>query len=208
MSRAQRLFFTMSCKAAIHLRLAALVLLALQPGTVSLYPYPFTAKTNSTSGINWDTLLSRSVIGISGYKSELIWHSPDYLLGIKRLRRLYCNVGIGFHLQVLPGGRINGVHTETQYSLLQISIVERGVVSLYGVTSGLFVAMNNKGKAYGTANFQDECKFRETLLPNNYNAYESKIYNGIYIALSKHGKVKKGNRVTPTMLMTHFLPRL
>ena len=40
----------------------------------------------------------------------------DYLLGIKRLRRLYCNVGIGFHLQVLPDGRIGGVHADTSDS--------------------------------------------------------------------------------------------
>lgn len=40
----------------------------------------------------------------------------DYLLGIKRLRRLYCNVGIGFHIQVLPNGKITGVHNENRYS--------------------------------------------------------------------------------------------
>ncbi|CAM9491641.1 unnamed protein product [Bubo scandiacus] len=51
----------------------------------------------------------------------------DYLLGIKRLRRLYCNVGIGFHIQVLPDGRIDGIHSENRYSLLEISPVERGV---------------------------------------------------------------------------------
>lgn len=40
----------------------------------------------------------------------------EHLLGIKRLRRLYCNVGIGFHIQVLPNGKIAGVHTENKYS--------------------------------------------------------------------------------------------
>lgn len=40
----------------------------------------------------------------------------EYLLGIKRLRRLYCNVGIGFHIQVLPNGKITGVHAENKYS--------------------------------------------------------------------------------------------
>ncbi|XP_023282530.1 fibroblast growth factor 4B-like, partial [Seriola lalandi dorsalis] len=87
--------------------------------------------------------------GISGEKPELNWES-DYLLGIKRVRRLYCNVGIGFHLQILPDGRINGVHNENQYSLIEISTVERGVVSLYGVKSELFVAMNSRGRLYGT----------------------------------------------------------
>ena len=34
--------------------------------------------------------------------------------------------------------------------LLEISTVERGVVSLFGVKSALFVAMNSKGKLYAT----------------------------------------------------------
>lgn len=45
----------------------------------------------------------------------------EYLLGIKRLRRLYCNVGIGFHIQVLPSGKITGVHNENRYSKWFIS---------------------------------------------------------------------------------------
>ncbi|XP_043943501.1 fibroblast growth factor 6 [Protopterus annectens] len=132
----------------------------------------------------------------------------EYLLGIKRLRRLYCNTGIGYHLQVCPDGRISGVHHESQYSLLEISTVERGVVSLHGVESRFFIAMNNKGRLYATTFFHDECKFMEILLPNNYNTYESKAYRGAYIALSKHGRVKKGNRVSPAMTATHFLPRI
>lgn len=56
--------------------------------------------------------------------------------------------------------------------------------------------------------FTDECKFKEILLPNNYNAYESYAYPGMFMALSKNGRTKKGNRVSPTMKVTHFLPRL
>lgn len=56
--------------------------------------------------------------------------------------------------------------------------------------------------------FTDECKFKEILLPNNYNAYECYRYPGMFVALSKNGKTKKGNRVSPTMKVTHFLPRL
>lgn len=56
--------------------------------------------------------------------------------------------------------------------------------------------------------FNDECKFKETLLQNNYNVYESSVYKGFYIAFSKHGRVKRGNRVTTAMTVTHFLPRV
>ncbi|XP_009076270.1 PREDICTED: fibroblast growth factor 4-like, partial [Acanthisitta chloris] len=108
-----------------------------------------------------------------------------------------------------PGGSVGAVVFSLQASgLLEISPVERGVVSIFGVRSGLFVAMNSKGKLYGSTHFNDECKFKEILLPNNYNAYESRIYPGMYIALSKNGRTKKGNKVSPTMTVTHFLPRI
>ncbi|XP_025754961.1 fibroblast growth factor 4 isoform X3 [Oreochromis niloticus] len=132
----------------------------------------------------WEALYSRSLARIPGEKREESGRDSNYLLGIKRLRRLYCNVGIGFHIQVLPDGRITGVHNEHRYSLLQISPVERGVVTLLGIRSGLFVAMNRRGKLYGSLHYNNECKFRETLLANNYNAYESVAYPRMFIGLN------------------------
>ncbi|KAM8894933.1 fibroblast growth factor 4 [Spinachia spinachia] len=156
----------------------------------------------------WEALYSRSLARIPGEKREEVRRDGDYLVGIKRLRRLYCNVGIGFHIQVLPDGRITGVHNENPHSVLQISPVERGVVTLLGVHSSLFVAMNRRGKLYGSLHYNNECKFREKLLANNYNAYESVAYPRMYIGLSKNGKTKRGNRVSPAMTVTHFLPRI
>ncbi|XP_076862477.1 fibroblast growth factor 6b [Brachyhypopomus gauderio] len=206
MAIAQRLLISMSSEANTRWPRTAILLLGFLAGIVSSYSIP--SRINVTSlEKRWETLFSRSVLGISGEKSDLNWER-DYLLGIKRVRRLYCNVGIGFHLQVLPDGRINGVHNENQYSLIEISTVERGVVSLYGVKSEVFVAMNSKGRLYGTPTFNHECKFKETLLPNNYNAYESFVYKGFYIALSKHGRAKRGSKANPSMTVTHFLPRI
>nr|XP_038028944.1 fibroblast growth factor 6 isoform X2 [Anas platyrhynchos] len=148
MTTAQRLLITMFSKASIHRTLSAFILLFFLAGIASTYPV--LSRTNGTLlERGWQSLLSRSIAGMSGEKSDVNWES-DYLLGIKRQRRLYCNVGIGFHLQILPDGRISGVHNENQYSLFEISTVERGVVSLFGVKSALFIAMNNKGKLYGT----------------------------------------------------------
>lgn len=48
----------------------------------------------------------------------------EYLLGIKRVRRLYCNVGIGFHIQVLPDGKITGIHNENKYSKCSTGLVK------------------------------------------------------------------------------------
>ncbi|XP_062339331.1 fibroblast growth factor 6b [Osmerus eperlanus] len=206
MAIAQRCLISMSYEASTHWTLTAIVLLGSVLGIVSSYPIP--SRTNATLlERRWETLFSRSFLGISGEKSDMNWEN-DYLLGIKRVRRLYCNVGIGFHLQVLPDGRINGIHNENPYSLIEISTVDRGVISMYGVRSELFVAMNSRGRLYGTPVFRDECKFKETLLPNNYNAYESFVYKGSYIALSKYGRLKRGNKATTAMTVTHFLPRL
>ncbi|XP_012638593.1 fibroblast growth factor 6 [Microcebus murinus] len=208
MALGQRLFITMSRGAGrLQGTLQALVFLAVLVGMV--VPLPTGTRANNTllDARGWGTLLSRSRAGLAGEIAGVNWES-GYLVGIKRQRRLYCNVGIGFHLQVPPDGRISGTHDENPYSLLEISTVERGVVSLFGVRSALFVAMNSKGRLYTTPSFQEECKFRETLLPNNYNAYESDLYPGTYIALSKYGRVKRGSKVSPTMTVTHFLPRI
>ncbi|KAF0882710.1 fibroblast growth factor 6 [Hyaena hyaena] len=208
MALGQRLFITMSRGAGrLQGTLRALVFLGVLVGMV--VPSPAGTRANSTllDSMGWGTLLSRSRAGLAGEIAGVNWES-GYLVGIKRQRRLYCNVGIGFHLQVPPDGRISGTHEENPYSLLEISTVERGVVSLFGVKSALFVAMNSKGRLYTTPSFQEECKFRETLLPNNYNAYESDLYRGTYIALSKYGRVKRGSKVSPIMTVTHFLPRI
>ncbi|KAM8861919.1 fibroblast growth factor 4B-like isoform 2-T2 [Synchiropus picturatus] len=151
---ARRLLGSMSCEAATPPHRTPLLLLLLLASLLEVgtgKPLPSSSsRTNATLlERRWETLFSRSVLGVSGEKPEQSWES-DYLLGIKRLRRLYCNVGIGFHLQVLPDGRISGAHDENQYSLLEISTVERGVVSLYGVKSEMFVAMNSWGRLYGT----------------------------------------------------------
>ncbi|XP_051891038.1 fibroblast growth factor 4A-like [Pristis pectinata] len=168
---------------------------------------PIATKARGSLEGRWETLLSRSLYPISGRKLDLGW-DRDYFTGIKRVRRLYCNVGIGFHLQITTDGQISGAHPENQYSLLMISTVELGVVSLYGVKTHAFIAMNNKGRLYASTDFNNECEFKERLLPNRYNVYESKAYPGMYIALSKHGRAKRGSKVTPTLRVTHFLPRL
>lgn len=71
-------------------------------------------------GHGWDGLVARSLarlpVAAQPPQAAVRSGAGDYLLGLKRLRRLYCNVGIGFHLQVLPDGRIGGVHADTRDS--------------------------------------------------------------------------------------------
>lgn len=92
---------------SVHSALLPLLVLGLVASSVRCAPLPMERR--------WETLYSRSLARIPGEKRE-VNRDSDYLTGIKRLRRLYCNVGIGFHLQVLPDGRITGVHNENRYS--------------------------------------------------------------------------------------------
>lgn len=123
MARGQRLFITMSRGAGrVRGTLQALVLLGVLVGMV--VPSPAGTRANSTllDLRGWGALLSRTRAGLAGEIAGVNWES-GYLVGMKRQRRLYCNVGIGFHLQVAPDGRISGTHAENPYSECQLQPV-------------------------------------------------------------------------------------
>ncbi|RLW10424.1 hypothetical protein DV515_00002512 [Chloebia gouldiae] len=95
--------------------LPALFLGLLWPGAVRGRPPPGRLPAGPRQR-RWDAaLFARSVARLPAERHDAA-RDGDYLLGIKRLRRLYCNVGIGFHIQVLPDGRIDGIHSENRYS--------------------------------------------------------------------------------------------
>ncbi|XP_067371896.1 fibroblast growth factor 4 [Channa argus] len=120
---------------------------------------------------------------------------------------LYCRVGIGFHLQILPSGSVKGVHKPTNYSWLKVFAMKHGVVGIRGVRSGLYLCMNGEGRAYGTEQFSDDCLLNENLEENHYTTYSSLSHPGIYLALSNKGDLRKGNSVSRHQPCTHFLPR-
>ncbi|XP_063050311.1 fibroblast growth factor 5 [Engraulis encrasicolus] len=133
----------------------------------------------------------------------------------RRTGRLYCRVGIGFHLQIHPDGRVNGSHVPNQLSVLEIFAISQGVVGIRGVFSNRFLAMNKRGRLHATETFTDDCKFRERFQENSYNTYASVLHGGRrsgrqwYVALNKRGKAKMGSspRVKAQHVSTHFLPR-
>ncbi|XP_053556106.1 fibroblast growth factor 5 [Bombina bombina] len=134
----------------------------------------------------------------------------------RRTGSLYCRVGIGFHLQIHPDGKVNGSHEANHLSVLEIFAVSQGIVGIRGVFSNTFLAMSKKGKLHAIPKFTDECKFMERYQENSYNTYASAIYKTEktgrkwYVALNKRGKAKRGcsPRVKPQHISTHFLPRI
>uniref|UniRef100_A0A3Q3GB76 Fibroblast growth factor n=1 Tax=Labrus bergylta TaxID=56723 RepID=A0A3Q3GB76_9LABR len=119
---------------------------------------------------------------------------------------LYCRVGIGYHLQILPGGSVGGVHKPTEFCWLKVFAMKHGVVGIRGVKSGLYLCMNRDGQAYGEQ-FSDDCLLKENLEENHYTTYSSLSHPGLYLALSTKGELRKGNSVGRTQACTHFLPR-
>ncbi|KAF3695345.1 Fibroblast growth factor 5 [Channa argus] len=134
----------------------------------------------------------------------------------RRTCRLYCRVGIGFHLQIHPDGRVNGSHEPNQLSVLELFAVSQGVIGIKGVYSNRFLAMNKRGRLHATEGFTDDCKFRERFQENSYNTYASVIHKNQrtgrewFVALNKRGKAKMGSspRVKSQHVSTHFLPRV
>ncbi|KAM4616234.1 fibroblast growth factor 5 [Polymixia lowei] len=134
----------------------------------------------------------------------------------RRTCRLYCRVGIGFHLQIHPDGRVNGSHEPNQLSVLELFAVSQGVIGIKGVYSNRFLAMNKRGRLHAIERFSDDCKFRERFQENSYNTYASVIHMNHrtgrewFVAINKRGKAKMGSspRVKSQHVSTHFLPRV
>ncbi|KAG1937391.1 fibroblast growth factor 5 [Pimephales promelas] len=134
----------------------------------------------------------------------------------RRTGRLYCRVGIGFHLQIHLDGRVNGSHEPNPLSVLELFAVSQGVIGIRGVSSNRFLAMNKRGRLHATESFTDDCKFRERFQENSYNTYASVMHRNHrtgrewFVALNKRGKAKMGSspRVKSQHVSTHFLPRM
>uniref|UniRef100_A0A8B9F8A3 Fibroblast growth factor n=1 Tax=Amazona collaria TaxID=241587 RepID=A0A8B9F8A3_9PSIT len=115
----------------------------------------------------------------------------------RRRGRLYCRVGIGFHLQLHPDGRVDGAHDASPLS--ECTAGEHrpggGIVGIRGVFSNKFLAMSKKGKLHASVT---DCQFRERFQENSYNTYASAVHRSPhsgrqwYVALNKRGKAKRG----------------
>ncbi|XP_043968455.1 fibroblast growth factor 5 isoform X2 [Gambusia affinis] len=117
----------------------------------------------------------------------------------RRTCRLYCRVGIGFHLQIHPDGRVNGSHEPNQLSVLELIAISQGVIGIKGVYSNRFLAMNKRGRLHATEWFSDDCKFRERFQENSYNTYASVIHRNQRTGrewASLHDFTQKGFTIT------------
>ncbi|KAL0963889.1 hypothetical protein UPYG_G00314940 [Umbra pygmaea] len=132
---------------------------------------------------------------------------PEPIRELVKQQLLYCNVGIGYHLQIQSNGTIRGVHEPNEHCFLKVFAMMRGVVGIRGIKSGLYLCMSQDGLAHGAVHFSSDCLFNERLEENHYTTFSSLSHPDIYLALSHKGEAKRGTGVGKHRPFTHFLPR-
>ncbi|XP_076806920.1 uncharacterized protein LOC143450318 [Clavelina lepadiformis] len=127
-----------------------------------------------------------------------------------RQRRLYNKAGNSFHLAVWKNGKVGGEESSLRgkYSILETrSAGENGIITIKGIEANKFICVSKKGTVNTRKKYSvSRCRFREKILENKQNAYESLSCSGCYLNLNKKGKVRRLKNMDPNNLQTHFLP--
>ncbi|XP_069754247.1 fibroblast growth factor 1-like isoform X2 [Narcine bancroftii] len=131
-----------------------------------------------------------------------------FLESYKVPKLLYCENG-GYFMRILPDGKVEGTRDRSDvYIQLRLQAVSRGVITIQGIETGYYLAMNEKGQLHGSPSPTDECFFLENLEENGYNTYKSKEYaeKNWYVAIRKNGNAKPGHKTNAGQKAILFLP--
>ncbi|RMC00929.1 hypothetical protein DUI87_22616 [Hirundo rustica rustica] len=134
-----------------------------------------------------------------------------HLEGDVRWRRLFS--ATRFFLRIDGGGGVEGTRwRERPGSIVEIRSVRVGVVAIRAVHTGFYLAMNKRGRLYGSKEFNPNCKFTERIEENGYNTYASLRWRHrgrpMFLSLNSKGRPQRGGKTRRQHLSTHFLPML
>uniref|UniRef100_A0A8C5X9K2 Fibroblast growth factor n=1 Tax=Malurus cyaneus samueli TaxID=2593467 RepID=A0A8C5X9K2_9PASS len=118
-----------------------------------------------------------------------------------------------FFLRIDGGGGVEGTRwRERPGSIVEIRSVRVGVVAIRAVHTGFYLAMNKRGRLYGSVGRTPNCKFTERIEENGYNTYASLHWRHrgrpMFLSLNSKGRPQRGGRTRRQHLSTHFLPIL
>ncbi|CAI5799088.1 fibroblast growth factor 22 [Podarcis lilfordi] len=137
--------------------------------------------------------------------------SYPHLQGDARRRRLYSSTH--YFLRIGGEGNVDGTRrVECPDNIVEIRSVRAGIVAIRSVHSGFYLAMNRKGKLYGTKAYTPSCNFVERIEENGYNTYASLLWHHegrpMFLSLNAKGVPRKGPKTRRQHLSAHFLPML
>ncbi|XP_042198541.1 fibroblast growth factor 22 [Callorhinchus milii] len=137
--------------------------------------------------------------------------SYNHLQGDVRWRRLYS--ATKYFLKTDKSGKVNGTRKKNCLnSIMEIRSVSVGVVAIKAVHTGFYLAMNKKGKLYGTEEYNHNCKFKERIEENGYNTYASLKWKHkgrqMFVSLNGKGTPRRGHKTRRKHLSAHFLPMM
>ncbi|KAJ1086111.1 hypothetical protein NDU88_006235 [Pleurodeles waltl] len=137
--------------------------------------------------------------------------SYPHLEGDVRWRWLYSSTHYFLHLDG-DGGVRGRRWGHAGQSVLEIRSVNVGVVVIKSVHNGHYLAMNKKGRLYGTREYNPNCRFKERIEENGYNTYASWRWKHrgrqMFVSLNGRGAPRRGHRTRRKHFSAHFLPML
>ncbi|XP_069468425.1 fibroblast growth factor 22 [Ambystoma mexicanum] len=102
--------------------------------------------------------------------------------------------------------------TARALGVLEIRSVKVGVVVIKSVHTGHYLAMNKKGRLFGTKQYSPSCRFKERIEENGYNTYASWRWRHqgrqMFVSLNGRGAPRRGQRTRRKHVSAHFLPML
>ncbi|XP_070540673.1 fibroblast growth factor 1-like [Ptychodera flava] len=115
-------------------------------------------------------------------------------------------------LQILPDGKVAATKAkDNEYARMQFVTTGIGIVSIKGIATGRFLAMNDKGRLYTTTLLNDDNLFRESI-EDGYRVYASDHHpdeepttEDWYLSIDRRGRPKKSEYKCKSS--SQFLPR-